>query len=302
MLVNAKTLLLKAKKEKYAIGAFNFTTLEQLKSIIEASISTNQGCILATSETAIEYMGIQNIVSLVNNEVKNLELPFALHLDHGKSFEICKKCIDNGYTSVMIDASNLSYKDNIELTKSVVEYAKTRNVSVEAELGKLKGIEDIVNEKENVFTSPVEAKDFIQQTAIDSLAISIGTSHGAYKFIGECKLQIELLKEINLATNNFPLVLHGASSVSEELKNNFEKSGGKIDNAKGVDDKSILKAIENGICKINVDTDLRIAFTTGVRNCLSKDKVFNLREYLKEGSQEMTKEVINRINLFCNKK
>lgn len=299
-LVSSKELLEIAKKEKRAVGAFNFTNLEQLKAIVQACILTNTGCILATSETAIDYMGIENIVSVVKNEVKNLDIKFALHLDHGKSLDICKKCINNGYTSVMIDASNLPFEENVRITKEVVKYAKKKRVSVEAELGKLKGIEDIVDEKESVFTSPQEAKKFIEQTGVDSLAISIGTSHGAYKFKGESRLQISLLKEIDEITNHFPLVLHGASSVSSELKKEFTRVGGNIEKAKGVDDKSIKDAISGGICKINVDTDLRIAFTTGVRRSLLNENNFNLRDYLIMGKNEMTKEVVNRINLFNN--
>lgn len=298
MLVNSKKLLIKAKKNKKAVGAFNFSTLEQLKAIVNACKKCNTGCILSTSEGAINFMGIKNIVSLVKNEVENLELEFSLHLDHGKSFEICKKAIDSGYTSVMIDASHLQFEENVLVTKQVVDYAKKFNVSVESELGKIQGVEDNVSSLESVLTSSNEAKEFIEKTDIDSLAISIGTSHGAYKFKGESKLHIDRLKEINKTTNNFPLVLHGASSVNENLVANFNKSGGKMENAKGVDNNSIINAIENGICKINVDTDLRIAFTTGVRENLKNAQIFDLRTYLKEGIKTMEEEVINRIQLF----
>jgi len=298
MIVNSKNLLIKAKENKRAVGAFNFSTLEQLKAIINACVKCNTGCILSTSEGAIKFMGIKNIVSLVKNEVQDLDLEFSLHLDHGKSFEICKLAIDNGYTSVMIDASHLPYEENITLTKKVVDYAKKHNVSVESELGKIQGVEDNVSSLQSILTSPKEAKDFIDKTQIDSLAISIGTSHGAYKFKGESKLHIDRLIEINKITNNFPLVLHGASSVNEKLLAKFTLSGGNIGEAKGVDNKSIISAIENGICKINVDTDLRISFTTGVRESLKNPKVFDLRTYLLEGIKTMEEEVVNRIKLF----
>ncbi len=300
MLVSGKEILIEAKKNNRAVGAFNFTSLEQLKAIIKACKQTNTGCFLSTSESAIEFLGLNHIVCMVKNEVENLDLKFALHLDHGKSYEICKKCVDAGYSSVMIDGSLLGFEQNVELTKKVCEYAHTKNVSVEGELGKIQGIEDNTIGKESILTTPEGAIDFIKQTGVDSLAISIGTSHGAYKFKGESKLEIELLKQIDKNTNHFPLVLHGASSVSSELLENFNKSGGNLGTAKGVDDKSIKQAINGGICKVNVDTDLRIAFTTGIRNALSNKSEFSPRNYLLPAINEMTKEVVNRIELFNN--
>ena len=300
MLVSGKEILIEAKKNNRAVGAFNFTSLEQLKAIIKACKQTNTGCFLSTSEGAIEFLGIKNIVCMVKNEVENLDLKFALHLDHGKSYEICKFCVDAGYTSIMFDGSLLGFEQNVELTKKVCEYAHTKNVSVEGELGKIQGIEDNTIGKESILTTPDGALDFIKQTGVDSLAISIGTSHGAYKFKGESKLEIELLKQINKKTNHFPLVLHGASSVSSELLENFNKSGGNLEKAKGVDDESIKQAINGGICKVNVDTDLRIAFTTGIRNALSNKSEFSPRNYLLPAINEMAKEVINRIELFNN--
>lgn len=300
-LVKGIDLLVDAKKNKRAVGAFNFTNLEQLKAIVSASIETNTGCFLSTSESAVEYMGIKNIVDMVKNEVENLSLNFALHLDHGKSFEICKQCVDAGYTSVMIDGSKLSTTDNINLTKKVVVYAHKYNVSVEGEIGKIQGIEDNTESKDSILTSPIDAQNFIKNTNVDSLAISIGTSHGAYKFKGESKLEIDLLNEIDKVTNHFPLVLHGASSVSQSLVENFNNMGGNLTTAKGVDDKSIIDAINGGICKINVDTDLRIAFTTGVREILNDKKIYSPRDYLTKATEVMKSEVINRIILFNNK-
>lgn len=302
MIVNSIQVLKNAKKNNYAIGAFNFTTLEQLKAIIKASEETNMPVILATSESAIKFMGLENIVDIVSNEVYDSDIPYVLHLDHGKNFEICKLCIDAGFSSVMIDASALPFEENIALTKKVVDYAHAFNVSVEGELGKLQGIEDEVNSINSVYTNPDDAVMFIQQTNVDSLAISIGTSHGAYKFKGQSKLNIKLLKEIDEKTNHFPLVLHGASSLSDNLLQNFKNSGGEIKNAKGVSAENLTDAIQNGICKINVDTDLRLAFTTGIRNSLKNISIFNLREYLQNAMLETTKEVKEHINLFLNKK
>lgn len=302
MIVNSNQILRNAKRNNYAIGAFNFTTLEQLKAIIKASEETNMPVILATSESAIKFMGLENIVDVVTNEVYESDVPYVLHLDHGKSFEICKLCVDAGFSSVMIDASALPFEENIALTKKVVDYAHVFNVSVEGELGKLQGVEDEVSSKDSVYTNPDDAVEFIKKTNVDSLAISIGTSHGAYKFKGKSKLNIELLKEIDEKTNHFPLVLHGASSLSENLLQKFQNSGGEIKNAKGVSSNNLTDAIQNGICKINVDTDLRLAFTTGVRNSLKNLSVFNLREYLESGMKETINEVKEHINLFLNKK
>lgn len=299
-LVTSKELLIKAKENKRAVGAFNFTSLEQLKAIVNACKNLNTGCILATSESAINFMGIKNIVSMVKNEVENLIIPFSLHLDHGKTFEICKLAIDSGYTSVMIDASSKPFDENVKLTKQVVDYAKNYGVSVEGELGKIQGVEDNISSIESIFTSPTEGLEFINLTNIDSLAISIGTSHGAYKFKGESKLDIARLKEIDKITNHFPLVLHGASSVSKNLIEDFYNVGGLLGDAKGVDDENISQAINGGICKINVDTDLRIAFTTGVRKSLNDKKVYSPRDYLNVAIEYMQKEVENRIKLFNN--
>ncbi|MBQ0017424.1 MAG: class II fructose-bisphosphate aldolase [Clostridiales bacterium] len=296
-LVNGKYILEKAKKEKRAVGAFNFTNLEQLKCIISTANELNYPVIVQASESAIKYMGLKNIVSLVKNETENVNIDVCLNLDHGKNFEICKSCVDYGFTNVMIDASSLSFEENVKLTKKVVEYAHKFNVSVEAELGALKGVEDEVNSISSHFTNPNEAKLFVDQTNVDSLAISIGTSHGAYKFDGESFLDIERLKQISSLTN-IPLVLHGASMVDKDLLNNFKLSGGEIGSAKGVSQENLVSAIQNGICKVNMDTDFRISFTTGVRNALKDKSMFNLRDYLSCGMETMKKEVIKRLNIL----
>lgn len=296
-LVNGNIILQKAKKGGYAVGAFNFSNMEQLKAILAAAQNKKSDVIVQTSKSAIEYMGLEIVVDMVKILSSKLDVDVCLNLDHGADFEICKQCIDAGYTNVMIDASSLPFEQNVELTKKVVEYAHARNVSVEAELGALKGIEDQVVASQSVFTNPEQAKLFVEQTKVDSLAVSIGTSHGAYKFKGESKLDIERLKQIEQQTK-IPLVLHGASSVSKNLKDKFLQSGGQIGNANGVDNKSLADSIKNGVCKVNVDTDLRIAFTTGVREVLKDATIFDPRKYLKQAQKLMQQEVETKIDVL----
>lgn len=298
-LVNAKKILLDAKDSKKAVGGFNFTTLEQIKTILKICNENNYPVILQASSSAIKFMGLENIINIVKQETKNLNIDVCLNLDHGKDFEICKKCIDAGFTNVMIDASDKDFDENIKLTKQVVDYAHKFDVTVEAELGALKGVEDEVNVENSHFTDPDQAQIFVNQTNVDSLAISIGTSHGAYKFKGESKLNIDLLQKIKNKIS-IPLVLHGASMVDENLTNCFNEAGGKLQNAHGVDEKSLLDAIRNGICKVNMDTDFRISFTTGVRECLKDGSIFNLRDYLSLGMKKMEAEVLKRIKILSN--
>lgn len=296
-LKNGSYVLNKAKQSGYAVGAFNFSNLEQLKAILSASNKKNSDVIVQVSSSAIKYMGLDVIVPMVTNLAKDLDIAVCLNLDHGKNFEIVKQCVDAGFTNVMIDASDLNFEDNVKLTKECVEYAHSHNVSVEAEIGSLKGVEDEVIAKESLFTKPEDAKKFVEMTGVDSLAISIGTSHGAYKFEGKSHLDIERLKEIEKAVK-IPLVLHGASGVGEELKQKFIASGGKIGNANGVSDENLIEAIKYGICKVNVDTDLRIAFTTGIRNKLKDQSLFNPRDYLLEGMKQIEYEVEKRIDIL----
>ena len=296
-LKNGKYVLEKAKNERYAVGAFNFSNLEQLKAILEASNKKNADVIVQTSPSAIKYMGLDVIVPMVTALAKDLNIAVCLNLDHGKDFETIKKCVDAGYTNVMIDASDLNFEENVKLTKKCVEYAHSKNVSVEAELGSLKGVEDEVFAKDSLFTKPEDAKRFVEETGIDSLAISIGTSHGAYKFEGKSHLDIERLKKIKELID-IPFVLHGASGVGSELKAKFIESGGKIGNANGVSDENLIDAIKYGVCKVNVDTDLRIAFTTGIRNVLKKSTVFNPRDYLLEGINQIKEQVEKRIDVL----
>ncbi len=295
------TLLKKAMKNGYAVGAFNFTSLEQLDVLIDVANELNFPIIIQTSKKAIDYMGIKVISALVAEKTKHIKAEVCLNLDHGNSLEICKTAIDSGYTNVMIDASDKALEENIKITKSVVKYAHAHNVTVEAELGSLKGIEDDVVAIKSHFTDPKTAKYFVEQTGIDSLAISIGTSHGAYKFKGESVLDIERLKEIKKIVK-IPLVLHGASSVPQKLIEKLKMCGGDLTGAKGVDESQLKLAIENGICKVNIDTDLRIAFTVGLRQSLLNPKVFDLREYLTAGKQEMNSLVKQKILFLRNNK
>lgn len=294
MLVNTKKMLIEANEKGYAVGAFNFSNMEQIQAILTAHKECNHPVILACSKSAMEYMGVEVAVKMVETLAKDLDIDVALHLDHGANFEICKKAIDNGFTSVMIDASSLPLEENIAETKRVVEYAKKFNVTVEAELGKLSGIEDEVNVEHSNYTNPDEAKYFVEQTGVDSLAVSIGTSHGAYKFEGESRLEIEILKEIKTKTA-IPLVLHGASSIPQYLVEEFNSLNGELGNAKGVDAENLKEAIKHGIAKINVDSDCRIAFSLGIKKAMQDKKLFDPRKILAKGKEEMVKLIKDKI-------
>lgn len=296
-LVNSKKMLLQALQNGYAVPAFNFTNLEQLDAILTECNQKDYPAIVQTSNRAIEYMGISTVVAMVKEKCKNLKIDVCLNLDHGKDFEICKLAVDSGYTNVMIDASDKSFEQNVELTKRVVDYAHKHNVTVEAELGSLKGVEDDLSSAKSHFTDPNSALQFVKLTGVDSLAVSIGTSHGAYKFKGESKLDLKRLKEIeNLL--KIPLVLHGASSVLPSQLKKLNEFGGNLSGAKGVSEKQIKKAVKLGICKVNMDTDLRIAFTIGVRKSLKNPSIFDLRDYLGEGKEEMKKIISHKIGIL----
>ena len=297
MLTTTKSMLNKARKEGYAVGHFNTSNLEISKAIIEAAEELNSPVIVATSKSSIEYAGIKEISALVKIMAEKVDIPVALHLDHSPDFNLVKQCVDNGYTSVMIDASRFDYKKNVQLTKKVVKFAHPK-VPVEAELGRLTGREGWVKSKKEYLTDPEEAKTFVKETDCDSLAISIGTSHGAFKFLGKAKLDIERLKEIKSKVN-IPLVLHGASSVPKNLVVLANKYGAKIEHAQGIPDTQVKKAIKNGICKVNTDTDLRIAFDYAERKFLKENpKEFNPRKILGAATNELKKIVKQRIKLF----
>ncbi|HOQ07626.1 MAG TPA: class II fructose-1,6-bisphosphate aldolase [Clostridiales bacterium] len=294
-LVTTTEMFKKAYEGGYAIGAFNVNNMEIVQGITEAAKEVNAPLILQVSSGARKYAKHTYLVKLVEAAIEETGLPIALHLDHGDSFELCKSCIDGGFTSVMIDGSHLPFEENIKLTKQVVEYAHAHGVVVEGELGRLAGIEDAVNvsEEDAAFTNPDEVEEFVSRTGVDSLAIAIGTSHGAYKFKGEAKLRFDILEEIARRLPGFPIVLHGASSVIPEFVEKVNKYGGNMPGAKGVPEEMLRKAAQSAVCKINIDSDLRLAMTATIREyfALHPDH-FDPRQYLgpaREAIKELVK-------------
>ena len=283
-LVTTKEMFEKAMKEGYAIGAFNVNNMEIVQGIVDAAAEENSPVILQASSSAIKYARINYLMKMIEAAVEeHPNIPIAIHLDHGPDFETCKMCVDNGFTSVMFDGSKYDFEENIRLTKEVVDYAHAHGVVVEAELGKLAGIEDDVNvaASDAMYTDPAQAEEFVRRTGVDSLAIAIGTSHGAYKFKGEAKLRFDILKQIKERIPSTPIVLHGASTVIPELVNMCNEYGGNIPGAKGVPDEILHEASISGVSKINVDTDLRLAMTAGIRKVFVEDpSAFDPRKYL----------------------
>ncbi len=294
-LVTTKEMFQKAMKEGYAIGAFNVNNMEIIQGIVEAAAEQKSPVILQASSSAIKYAKINYLMKMVEAAVEeHPDIPIAIHLDHGPDFETCKMCVDNGFTSVMFDGSKYDFEENIRLTKEVVDYAHAHGVVVEAELGKLAGIEDDVNvaASDAMYTDPDQAEEFVRRTGVDSLAIAIGTSHGAYKFKGEAKLRFDILKEIKERIPNTPIVLHGASTVIPELVNMCNEFGGNIPGAKGVPDEILHEASISGVSKINVDTDLRLAMTAGIRKVFVEEpNAFDPRKYLKP-ARELVKQTV----------
>ncbi len=282
-LVTTKDMFAKALKHDYAIGAFNVNNMEIIQGIVAAAKAENTELILQVSAGARKYAKPTYLVKLVEAAILDTNLDIALHLDHGEDFDICKKCVDDGFTSVMIDGSKHPFEENIRLTKEVVDYAHDKGVVVEAELGKLAGIEDNVNvdARSATFTDPEEAAQFVEKTGVDSLAIAIGTSHGAYKFKGDPYLDFERLKKIHGLIPNTPLVLHGASTVLPEFVKKCNDYGGDIPGAQGVPEDMIREATKHGICKVNIDTDLRLAMTAEIRkHFIEHPADFDPRKYL----------------------
>ena len=291
-LVNTKEMFKKAYEGGYSIGAFNISDLEQLQGVLEACKERNSAVIIQASKSAISYAGIDTLVELVKAASEEIGVDCALHLDHGPNFEMAKKCIDAGFTSVMIDGSHLDYEENVAITKQVVEYAHPKNVTVEAELGVLAGTEDDVTSDVHKYTEPDQAVDFVNRTGVDSLAIAIGTSHGAFKFKGEAKLRFDILEEIQSKLPKYPIVLHGASAVDQDAVATCNKFGGDIAGAKGVPVEMLRKASEMAVCKINMDTDLRLAMTAAIRKFMAENpKEFDPRKYLGAG-RDAIKEVV----------
>lgn len=304
-LVTTKNMFEKSMKEGYAIGAFNINNMEIIQGIVDAASENNSPVILQVSSSAIKYARMPYLMKMVEAAVETTNIPIALHLDHGPDFETCKECVDAGFTSVMIDGSKYSFEENIELTRKVVEYAHSKGVVVEAELGKLAGIEDDVNvaASDAMYTDPEQAREFVERTGCDSLAIAIGTSHGAYKFKGEAKLRFDILKEIKEKIPNTPIVLHGASTVIPEFVNTCNQYGGEIPGAKGVPNEILNEAGKLGVSKINVDTDLRLAMTASIRKVFGeKPAEFDPRKYLAPAREAVREAVSYKIaNVFCSK-
>lgn len=289
-LVNTKELFRKAYEGGYAIGAFNVNNMEIMQGIVQACKKLNSPVILQVSGSARKYAHHAYLYHMVQAAVEETGLPIVLHLDHGSSFELCKECIDGGFTSVMIDGSHLDYEENVAVTKKVVEYAHARGVTVEGELGQLAGIEDEVSvdsDKAN-YTDPDQVEDFVTRTGVDSLAIAIGTSHGAFKFKPGQKpqLRFDILQEVMNRLPGFPIVLHGASSVMPEYVAVINQNGGQMADAIGIPEDMLREAASMAVCKINVDSDLRIAMTAGIRKHLAENPGhFDPRQYLGEGRE-----------------
>lgn len=297
-LISTKEMFKKAYDGGYAIGAFNINNMETIQGITEAAAEEKSPVILQVSAGARKYAKQAYLYHLAMAAVEDSGVDFALHLDHGDSFEICKDCIDKGFTSVMIDGSKYSFEENIAVTKKVVEYAHARGIVVEGELGKLAGIEDDVNVSDDdaMFTNPAEVEEFVSKTGVDSLAIAIGTSHGAFKFKGTPHLRFDILEEISKRLPGFPIVLHGASSVNQEYVKMINENGGKLDNAQGVPEDLLRKAASMAVCKINIDSDIRLAMTASIRKIFNESpEVFDPRTYLKPGRDAVRELVRHKI-------
>ena len=289
-----KEMFDRAYKEGYAIGAFNVNNMEIIQGIMEAGAEERSPLILQVSAGARKYAGQNYIMKLVEAALEDADIPVCVHLDHGPDFELCKACIDGGFTSVMIDGSHLPFEENIAITKKVVEYAHDRGVWVEAELGRLAGVEEHVVSESSIYTDPDQAVEFVERSGCDSLAIAIGTSHGAYKFKGEAKLDFERLDKISNMMPGYPLVLHGASSVPQEFVAMANHNGAKLGDAKGVTEDLLRQAAKSGVCKINIDSDIRLAMTANIRKYMAENpEAFDPRSYLKPARQAV-KDMVQR--------
>lgn len=299
-LVTTKEMFQKAYKGGYAIGAFNVNNMEIVQGITEATGELQSPVILQVSKGARAYANHTYLVKLVEAALIEYDIPMALHLDHGPDFATCKACIDGGFTSVMIDGSQYGFEKNVEITRQVVKYAHDKGVVVEGELGKLAGVEDDVKVDacDAIYTHPSEVQEFVERTGVDSLAIAIGTSHGAFKFKPGQKpqLRFDILEEITRRLPDFPIVLHGASSVSQEYVKIIQENGGELADAIGIPEDMLRKAAKSAVCKINIDSDLRLAMTAGVRQVLAqKPSAFDPREYLKAGRANVKELVAHKI-------
>ncbi len=302
-LITSKEMFAKALNSDYAVGAFNVNNMEIIQGIVDAAAEENAPLILQVSAGARKYAKPAYLVHLVRAAIEDTGLDIVLHLDHGEDFDICKKCVDDGFTSVMIDGSKHEFEKNIEMTKEVVAYAHDHGVVVEAELGKLAGVEDNIKvaARNATFTVPEEAAEFVARTGVDSLAVAIGTSHGAYKFKGTPYLDFERLKEIHALIPDTPLVLHGASTVIPEFVDKCNKYGGEVPGAQGVPEDMILEAIKHGVCKVNIDTDLRLAMTAEIRQHFVEHPAdFDPRKYLGPARDAIKRMVSHKIKDVLN--
>ena len=306
-LVNTRDMFKRAYEGGYAIGAFNVNNMEIIQGIMEGATAEKAPVILQVSAGARKYANHTYLMKLIEAAVETSGLPIAVHLDHGPDFETCKSCIDGGFTSVMVDGSHLSFEENIALTRRVVEYAHDRNITVEAELGRLAGVEDDikVSHEDSSYTRPEDVEEVVTKTGCDSLAIAIGTSHGAFKFKGEPKLRFDILEDVSRRLPGFPIVLHGASSVIPEYVAMINQYGGKMDGAQGVPETMLRQAASMAVCKINIDSDLRLAFTGVIRKHFAEHPDhFDPRQYLSEARSALAGMVRHKIVnvLGCNGK
>ena len=294
-LVTTKEMFKKSMEEHFAIGAFNVNNMEFIQGIVDAAAENKSPVILQASSSAIKYARVPYLMKMVEAAlIEHPEVPLAIHLDHGPDFETCKMCVDAGFTSVMFDGSKYDFEENVRLTKEVVDYAHAHGVVVEAELGTLAGVEDEVSvEADDArYTDPMQAKEFVERTGCDSLAIAIGTSHGAYKFKGEARLRFDILAKVKELIPNTPIVLHGASTVIPELVAQCNQYGADIPGAKGVPDEMLHEASISGVSKINVDTDLRLAMTAAIRKVFVEEpSAFDPRKYL-GAARDLIKETV----------
>jgi len=293
-LQNGTEIFKNALKGGYGVGAFNFINIETLKSILDTAEENKSPVIVQCSTGAIKYAGVEVLSAIAREYARKMTVPVCLNLDHGQTYEDCKKCIDAGFTNVVIDASHLPYEENIALTKKVVEYAHSKGVTVEAELGVLAGVEDEVSATEDDarYTNPKQAYEFVKATGVDSLAIAIGTSHGTVKFKGEAKLRFDILEEVEKLLPDFPIVLHGASSIPQDMVKLAEEYGAKLTGSCGIPETMLREACSHNVCKVNVDSDLRLSFTAGIRKHLTENpENVDMRKYNLAG-MELIKNVV----------
>ncbi|MCV2272468.1 class II fructose-1,6-bisphosphate aldolase [Clostridioides difficile] len=296
-LITTKEMFKKAYEGGFAIGAFNISDLEQLQGVLKAAKAKNSYVMIQASMSAVKYAGPHTLVEMVKAASDEIGVDVALHLDHGPNMDAIKTCIDAGFSSVMIDGSHFDFEENVRITKEAVEYAHSKGVVVEAELGVLAGTEDDVTSDVHKYTQPAEAVEFVERTGVDSLAIAIGTSHGAFKFKGEAKLRFDILEEIQSKLPGFPIVLHGASAVDQNAVATCNEFGGNIAGAKGVPVDMLRKASSMAVCKINMDTDLRLAMTAAIRKFLAENpKEFDPRKYIGAGRDAIQVVVESKID------